>query len=77
MNDLNAILDSSILTNVSMACKSKTQKTRSEAINTIANIVIKLAGEQEYSKLRQVFIKYEIETHLLISLRNDYNYPIN
>ena len=71
--DLDAILKSGILANVSIACNDPIRSTRTEAINTICNVVVKLANENEQARLRDLFTAYSIELTLIEVLRNDIN----
>ena len=47
MPDLDALLDSNILTNVALVCidTSRNVARRNEAVNTLCDIVVKLANE--------------------------------
>ena len=71
--DLDAILKSGILANVSIACNDPIRSTRTESINTICNVVVKLANENEQARLRDLFTAYSIELTLIEVLRNDIN----
>ena len=71
--DLDAILKSGILANVSIACNDPIRSTRTEAINTICNVVVKLANENEQARLRDLFTAYSIELTLIEVLRSDIN----
>ena len=66
-------MKSGILTNVSIACNDPIRSTRTEAINTICNVVVKLANENEQARLRDLFTAYSIELTLIEVLRSDIN----
>ena len=73
LEDLEAILKSGILANVTIACNDPIRSTKTEAVNTICNVVVKLANENEYARLRDLFTAYSIEPVLIEVLRNDIN----
>ena len=54
LGDLNAVLKSGIIANLSLACRDKDRSVRAEAINTIANLIIKLSIAVEYQTLRSL-----------------------
>ena len=77
MEDLNAIIDSNILANVASVFSDTARNTKKEALNTICDIIVKLAHENELQKLRDVFVAYSLETILIQVLRRDTNNPMN
>lgn len=63
--DLDAVLNSGILTNVVASCSHSETSMRKEAIITLSDFVVRLASLQQHDKLREFMLKYSIESTLI------------
>ena len=77
LQDLEALISSGILSSVVYAYNGPIRSTKQEVVSTICNIVMKLVNEDEYAKLRSLFLQYSIELMLIEVLRGDLNSPTN
>ena len=71
MQDINAVVESGIMVNVSLACRSSSASVKQEAIFTVSNMINKLYNEEEFQQIESLLKQCNIEENLLDVLRND------
>ena len=75
MQDIEAVLASGIMVNVSLACRSSSTSIKKEAIYTVSNMINKLCIENEFEKIETLLPQYNIEENFVDVLRNDLTSP--
>lgn len=75
--ELERVIESGVIANITIACRDNVRTVRREAIFMLANMLTKLCDEKMLQQIRTLTLQYQIEAILLDCLRNDWRIPEN